>query len=260
MASFTKGPNYRDPFGNHNFLRSTRGVKTKSASFAHETLPTELIDGVAQKVLRKGETLALITSGPFAGKVGVFQAGGTSEVQTLTKAGTVSGGSFKLTVLGEQTGALAWDITAAQLATALNALDSVAEFGSVTVTGGPIASTPFTVTFFDEDGIGQNVAQMTADATLLTGAGAGVTPATGTPGVDGATDGRQTLTNIVGVNNTYLPWQLLDRDVEVAVVYECAAVQAKCYERDAAGARVALTNTTAAAMFGKKNLDIRFPE
>lgn len=74
----------------------------------------------------------------------------------------------------------------------------------------------------------------------------------------GATDGRQTLANIVGINNTFLPWQLLERDVEVSAVYECTAVQGWCFERDAAGARIALTNTTADAMRGVKGLDVHF--
>jgi hypothetical protein len=73
-----------------------------------------------------------------------------------------------------------------------------------------------------------------------------------------ATDGRQTAANIVGLCNTFLPWQLMERDVEVAVVYECTAVQAWCFEYNVSNARVALTNTTADAMRGKKNLDIMF--
>jgi hypothetical protein len=74
----------------------------------------------------------------------------------------------------------------------------------------------------------------------------------------GATDGRQTAANIVGINDTFLPWQLLERDVEVAATYECTAVQGWCFERDAAGARITLTNTTADAMRGVKGLDVHF--
>lgn len=74
----------------------------------------------------------------------------------------------------------------------------------------------------------------------------------------GVTDGRQTAANIVGLNNTFLPWQLMERDVEIAVVYECTAVQGWCFELDAGGARIALTDTTADAMRGTKGLDIRF--
>lgn len=47
-----------------------------------------------------------------------------------------------------------------------------------------------------------------------------------------ATDGRQTAANIVGINLTFLPWQLMDRDVEVSVVYEAAIVKSWCLYLD----------------------------
>lgn len=78
------------------------------------------------------------------------------------------------------------------------------------------------------------------------------------PFMAGVTDGRQTAANIVGLNDTFLPWQTLERDVEVAAVYEATAVQGWCFERDAAGLRIVLTNTTADAMRGTKGLDVRF--
>jgi hypothetical protein len=74
----------------------------------------------------------------------------------------------------------------------------------------------------------------------------------------GVTDGRSVAANIVGLEDTWLPWQLLERDVEVAVTYEATAVQGWCTVRDATGARVALDNTTADAMRGTKGLDILF--
>jgi hypothetical protein len=148
MASFDKGPNLRTPFGSWNFLRSTQDFKTESYTLSAASVPTNTIDGAPEKWVRKGETLAKITSGPEAGKVGPFQAD--------------------------------------------------------------------------------------------------------------ATDGRQTAANIVGINNTELPWQTLYRDVEVAAVYECAAVQGWCFQRNAAGERIPLTNTTADAMRGTKTLDILF--
>lgn len=74
-----------------------------------------------------------------------------------------------------------------------------------------------------------------------------------------ATDGRQTAANIVGLNNTFLPWQLMERDVEIAVVYECTAVQAWCFETQlTTGDIIALTDVTADAMRGLKGLDIMF--
>lgn len=72
----------------------------------------------------------------------------------------------------------------------------------------------------------------------------------------GATDGRQTLANIVGINDTWLPWQLMEHDCEVAATYEATVVQAWCFERDSGGNRIALTNTTIDAMRGVKGLDI----
>lgn len=75
------------------------------------------------------------------------------------------------------------------------------------------------------------------------------------------TDGRQLVANIVGINDTFLPWQLKERDVEVAVVYEATVVQAWCFEREN-GARIPLatagvltalmTNTT------NKRMNIHF--
>lgn len=66
----------------------------------------------------------------------------------------------------------------------------------------------------------------------------------------GVTDGRSALANVVGINDTFLPWQLMERDVEVAVAYEATAVQAWCIEMSvgAPSVGVAVTNATATAM------------
>lgn len=74
----------------------------------------------------------------------------------------------------------------------------------------------------------------------------------------GVADGRQTAANIVGINDTYLPWQLLEGDREVAAVYEATAVQAWCFERDAGGARIVLSNTQADLMRGVRGMDVHF--
>ena len=163
MPDFQKGPNYTTPFGRNQWLRSTQDVKTESYTFAASGIPEETIDGSVQKVLQPGTVLAKITSGPDAGKVGVFSSL--------------------------------------------------------------------------------------------------------------ATDGRETAGNIVGICNTFAPWQLLERDIEVAAVYEATGVQAWCLEyvdegvyNDGAGGGVAngneiavpLSDTTADAMRGLKTLDIMF--
>lgn len=148
MVFFNKGGGLREPFGTKEYLYSTQDVKKTPYTFAADSLPIEVIDGVNQKVLLPGEILAKITSGNDAGKVGVFQAD--------------------------------------------------------------------------------------------------------------ATDGRQTLANIVGINDSWFPWQLMEGDREVAATYECTARQAWCTERDAAGARIVLTNTTAAALLASKALSVMF--
>lgn len=72
------------------------------------------------------------------------------------------------------------------------------------------------------------------------------------------TDGRQLTANIVGVVDTFLPWQLLERDVEVAVCYEATVVQAWCFEYNAAGAPIALTNTTRDAILAVPTVALLF--
>ncbi len=76
----------------------------------------------------------------------------------------------------------------------------------------------------------------------------------------GVTDGRSTATNIVGLNTTFLPWQLIERDVEISVTYQCTAVQAWCLEYTAAGGAVpqALSNATADAMRSVKGMHVNF--
>lgn len=74
----------------------------------------------------------------------------------------------------------------------------------------------------------------------------------------GVTDGRSDPANIVGVNDTFAPWQLLRRDIEVAVCYEGTLVQTKVTVRNAAGARVAADDTTAALLVAQKSINITF--
>ena len=94
----------------------------------------------------------------------------------------------------------------------------------------------------------------TALAKITSGADAGKVG----PFQAGVTDGRQTVGNLVGINDTFLPWQLIERDVEVGVLYHGTPVQAWCFELDAGGNLIALTNTTADALRGTKGLDITF--
>jgi hypothetical protein len=76
----------------------------------------------------------------------------------------------------------------------------------------------------------------------------------------GVTDGRSTIANAVGLELTFLPWTLVERDVEVSVVYDCYAVQAWCLEYTLAGAAVPqpLSNTTADALRNLRGMDLHF--
>lgn len=266
MGSY-QGATFGTPFGNFPYLRSTQDVKTTSYTFAHDSLPTMAIDGVEQRYLPKGAVLARITSGPDTDKVGVFQdtGSGADEVQTITEGTPITAGTFDVTLFPGTGGAvtvegIAFNATAAAITTAFRAavaqsadLDYAGLADDITVTGGPVDTAALTVTYGGSYGI--DVPQLTVDVTNLTGT---VTVATTTPGVVGANDGRGTVGNIVGLNNTELPWTLMERDVEVAVVYEAAVVQAHCVKLNAAGAYVVLDNTTAAAMVAQKTMDIRF--
>lgn len=262
MPDYQGGPNFATPFGRNNFLRSTQGLQFEHYTFAKGAIPAVTIDGYAgQKVLQPGTVLAKITSGPDAGKVGVFQAAGTAEVQTITKTGTWSAGCYSLTVLGVTAVDIPFDATATDIGAALVAAGVAS--GAVAVSGGPLASTPIVLTFYSA--AGGNIAASVVDITNAAGEEDGVTgstPGVGvaetTPGTAGATDGRGNVANIVGLCNTFLPWQLMERDVEVASLYICTAVQGWCYEYQADGTRVPLTNTTADAMRGTKGLDVTF--
>lgn len=259
MPGFTKNA-FATPFGRNVYLRSTQDVKTDSYTVAAETVPATTIDGFAgQKVLQPGTVMAKITSGDNLGKIGPYRGeggAGTNEAQTVTITGTPTGGTFTLTYSGETTTAIAYNAVAAAVQAALLALDAF-DANDVVVTGGPGPGTPYVVTFADDFG-GQNVDQMSATSSLTGGSTPAVAVTTTTPGVAGATDGRQTAANIVGICNTFLPWQLMERDVEIAVVYEASVVQANCLEYNAAGSVIALTNTTATAMVAQKTMDIKF--
>lgn len=253
MPSFdTSGSGVRTPFGKNQYLRSTKAVKSESYTVAKSTVTVETIDGDAtQKVLQPGEVMAKILTGADAGKIGPFQRGtgaagaaAVNEVQTFD-LGSATAGTFTITFDGQTTASIARNATAATVQAALETLSNVNP-GDIVVTGGALPA-QVTLTFGGQYAA-TNVPQITITPTGLTGGT--VTIATATPGsaagvwVGAATDGRGDPANIVGINDTFLPWQLMERDVEVSVTYDAAVVQAWCFERNGVGARTALTNST----------------
>jgi hypothetical protein len=254
MSTFVKGGAARTPFGRNEYLRSTNPAPTvESYTVAKNSVPVSTIDGSIQRMLQPGTVMAKITSGPDSGKVGPYCAtSGTKEVQTLT-ATAITAGTFTLSFGGQTTAPIAWNATAAVIAAALNLLDTIQYVGGVVGTGGPINTTPVVLTFQ----LGGDVALVTVNTAGLTGTS--LVNAQTTAGIAGVSDGRQTAANIVGLLDTFLPWTLLERDVEVGVAYQCVAVQAWCLELDTTGlAYAALSNTTADALRSTKGLDILF--
>lgn len=73
-----------------------------------------------------------------------------------------------------------------------------------------------------------------------------------------ATDGRGDVANLVGLNDTFLPYQLKDGDFEVSVVYGCVAVKEWCTQLDAAGAFVQITEAAADGLRGGQSLEVKF--
>lgn len=263
MPSFDKGGGARTPFGKNEYRRSTKDLKYDSFTFAKSGIPTETIDGYEdQKVLQPGTIIAKITTGDDAGKVGVFDRGTPTnegnEVIVITRTATGGTTDFSLDGAGPVTGAVVEATTAAQLKAILEGLPNV-NVGDITVTGA--AGGPFTVTFVAGPYAGVNAPDLDVDDTNATGGTVLGAITQGGQFASGATDGRGDPANIVGVNDTFLPWQLMERDVEIAVCYEGTLKQAWCFEY-VAGVRTALTNATRdqvlAAINGKNIGDLKF--
>lgn len=242
----THGPT--TPFGVNEFLRSTQDVKTESYTLAASTVPPQTIDGhPGQKIMQPGTVLAKITSGPEKGKVGPYFNGsaGTKEVQTLTGTSVTAGTYAIVGIQGPSgpadTAPIAFN---ADAATIQEAVDAAVGPNVVTVSGGPVSTTPVVLTF--NLGVGTDVSAVTIDSSDLTGT---IAVTETTKGTGGPTDGRTDAANIIGLCQTPIPWQLTAGDMEVAVVYEAAVKQGWCIEYTASKPTGdVLSNTTAAAM------------
>lgn len=121
----------------------------------------------------------------FGGKMVTGIKLSTNEVQTITRTGTVTSGTFDITTITNPVTLevkslllVPYDTTAAALQTLFDALWGT---GLFLVAGGPLGGTPITVEFIGNFG-GQNVVMMVAVSTNLVGGGSyGIT--TTTPGV-----------------------------------------------------------------------------
>lgn len=118
----------------------------------------------------------------------VLMGGITREVQTITESGTVTGGTFTITIVevNATTAAIAFNASAATIQTALELLPGI-KAGDIAVTGGPIDTTPANLTYDGPVFAGKNVAQLTVNSASLTGGGS-YTVSTTTPGADAVSD------------------------------------------------------------------------
>ncbi|MYW43060.1 hypothetical protein [Streptomyces sp. SID161] len=126
----------------------------------------------------------------------------TNEVQTATITGAPTGGTFTLTFSGQTTAAIAYNATAATVQTALENLSNVNP-GDIKVTGN--AGGPYTLTFGGQY-LGDNVASITATASLTGGTSPGVTMATTTAGGTAtASDGTQKFAGFLFTEVSFYP-------------------------------------------------------
>ncbi len=140
----------------------------------------------AAGTIKSGTPVILSASGNGNAIQRVALTLGVNNVQSLTFTGTVSGGSFTLSVttggVTAVTAAIAWNATAIQVQMALELLSNVGA-GNVTVTGGPAPGTPFAVTFTNY--LGSRVIPVMVRVNSLTGSTPEVVPAEVTAGVQG---------------------------------------------------------------------------
>jgi len=105
-----------------------------------------------------------------------------AEFQTITASGTVSGGTYTITIpaAGQTTAAIAYNANAATIQTALEALSGIND-GDILVTGGALPGTPVTLEYaLNGQFSGQNVGQITINSASLTGGGSYVPATTAT--------------------------------------------------------------------------------
>lgn len=138
---------------------------------------------------------------------------GVSEVQTVLIGVAPTGGTFKLTFSGQQTGAIAYNASAGTVQTALEGLSNIAGSGADISVSGP-AGGPWLVTFIPGGAYEfTDVPTMIGDGALLTASAVGVTIAnTVEPtGPEWADNPENWTLNLAPANGQTLVFQDSDR-------------------------------------------------
>lgn len=180
-----------------------RHLKTKRGTDSQDTVTLDIASFTKAThwpnyFLPAGIVLGKIASsglyGPYAGDIG----------ESVSIAVDATGGTWRITFQGETTADLAWNITAANLKTALELLPEI-DVGDITVTGGPGnagGTTPYVIAFTPTGKFGGRDAPaitttVTGTPPLLTG-GAATAAVTTTAGGSTATNGLQTALGLLG--------------------------------------------------------------
>lgn len=124
-----------------------------------------------RRYLLAGTVLSKRSDNTYERFTNLSAAAATPQVQTVTLVGPPTGGTFRLGVNGGVTGALAYNIIAADLATAIGGLPATpggAAIGAGNV-GVTLANNVYTVTF--AAAVGHELPIMDSDATALQGPG-----------------------------------------------------------------------------------------
>ena len=170
--------------------RVVSGQLEVTAQFTFDAYPSQAATEFANWDAGTKRTARLAFLGPNAS----IEAA-ANEVQTVTVNGSPTGGDYTLVVLGQVTGAIAFDAAASAVQTAINtALAALGSTYTVGVSGS--AGGPYTVTFSGTGVAGRNVPLITMGTNSLTG---GTTPTVSavetTPGYSG---GEEVLVDIPG--------------------------------------------------------------
>lgn len=142
------------------------------------------------------------TYGPYR-SAGAPSAG-TDEVQTLTIGGTPTGGTFKLKLDGQTTGAITWSATNATLLANINAaLDALLGAAQVVAAAASLTAGigTITLTFSGSNYAKSAVTTMTVADNSLTGTAPTLAIAETTPGVDATGRGALKGAKLIDTTN-----------------------------------------------------------
>lgn len=229
MASFTKGPSGGFAFGRHEYLRSTKEKGTESYTCASSAVPLTLVGDSRGSVTFTDTGDIVTTATPHGLNVDDTVIVGAVTGTTGIAANTVY---YVKTVPSSTTYTLSATKGGATLA--------------LTTNGSSVSSSRV-----------EQALKVLQPGTVMAKITSGADSGKVGPYDVGAADGRQTAGNIVGLCDTFVPYQLGDRDVDIAVTYACVAVQSWCQEL-AGGVFVPLGDTTAALLVAKKSLNVVF--